>query len=200
MRHVCSFELKETVMKSPNMRSLLGGALVGAASMYLMDPDMGQRRRKYVAKQAGEYMGEAGDVLHSGWDKVSGYAGDLGHTIGDKAQEYGGRLSDLASQYSEDLVDRAKGTASSWRARAEDARADMAEQAGGWLSRGRKILHRYGNQAQEHIPSRGEIGDTLNDYGKSLWKRVRGVGSDINDRAGSATKSARSYIGGEERS
>ena len=54
-------------MKTQNMMTLLGGALVGAAAMYLMDPEMGQRRRKYVAKQAGDYLGESrGHYLRDG--------------------------------------------------------------------------------------------------------------------------------------
>jgi len=179
-------------MKNHNMMSLLGGAIMGAAAMYLLYPEMGERRRKYVAKQAGEYMGEAGDALQSGWDKVSDYASDFGSTISDRAQDYGGRLSDLAADVAGNLKDRAGDTASSWRDRADDARSDMGDRAQGWLDRGRKLLHRYGNQAHDY---RSGIGDTVQDYSKSLWKQVRGLGSDVGDRARSATKSARSYIG-----
>lgn len=171
--------MKETV--NHNMMSLLGGAIMGAAAMYLLDPDMGERRRKYVAKQAGEYMGEAGEALHSGWDRVSGYAGDLGGAISDRAQDYGGRLSDMASEYAENLRDRAG-----------DARADVADRADSWLNRGRKMLHLYGRKAHDAIPSRGDIGDGVQEYAKGLWKQVRGIGSDAGDRARSAV---RSYVG-----
>ena len=83
-------------MKSRSMISFIGGALAGAAAMYLMDPEMGERRRKMIASQAEDYMGSTRDLLHSGWDRVSDYAGDFGHTVADKAQEYGGRISDMA--------------------------------------------------------------------------------------------------------
>ena len=107
-------------MKSRSMMSFIGGALAGAAAMYLMDPEMGERRRKMIASQAEGYMEGTGDLLQSGWHKVADYAGDLGHTIADKAHEYGGRLSDTVSD-----------TASDWGSRAQDAGASLADTAGG---------------------------------------------------------------------
>ena len=83
-------------MKSSSMFSLLGGALAGAAAMYLLDPEAGQRRRKRIAAQAGDCIDGTRDLLHTGWDKVSDYAGDLGHTLADKAHQYGSRMPNLS--------------------------------------------------------------------------------------------------------
>jgi gas vesicle protein len=164
-------------MKGRSMMSFVGGALAGAAAMYLLDPEMGERRRKMVAAQAEDCMEGTKDILHSGWESVADYAGDLGHTISNKAQRYGSQLSD---------------TASDWSGRAQDAGSGLADRAGGWLSQGGKMLRRYGRQAQDYVPSTSEIGDNLSDYSKSLWKQVRGMGSDASDRA---RREARSYLG-----
>ncbi len=168
-------------MKSRSMISFIGGALAGAAAMYLMDPEMGERRRKMIASQAEDYMGSTKDLLHSGWDKVSDYAGDFGHSIADKAQEYGSRISDMAHD-----------TASDWGGRAQDAGASLADTAGGWLHRGSKKLKQYGRQASGYVPSTGDIRDNLSDYSNSLWKQVRGIRDDVKGRAKSQV---RSYVG-----
>jgi gas vesicle protein len=168
-------------MKSRSMMSLLGGALAGATAMYLLDPDMGEKRRRMVAKQAGECMDGTKEALESGWSKVSDYAGDLGHSVADKAQAYGSRLSSVAQEYGGHLADRA-----------DDVRADLADHAEGWLNRGKGMLRRYGRQAQDYVPSTDQVTGRLNDYRKGLMNQVRGLGSDARDRA---VKQARSYVG-----
>jgi gas vesicle protein len=161
-------------MKGRSMMSFVGGALAGAAAMYLMDPETGERRRRMIAAQADDYLEGTKEALHSGWDRVADYTGDLGHTITEKAQRYGSQLSDLAQD-----------KASDWNDRAQDA-------AGGWFSRGGKTLRRYGRQAQNYVPSTSQISDNLSDYSKSLWKQIRGTGGDVSYQA---KKQARSYLG-----
>ena len=141
-------------MKTQNMMSLLGGALVGAAAMYLLDPEMGQRRRKNVKQHAGEYLGDAGQMLHSGWEKVSEGAHDLGSTIAEKAQDYGQRLSHQA----------------------QDIGSDISDQTSGWLGRGRKWLGDHVNKAQNYVPSNRQIRHDVSNYSKGLWDRARGAG------------------------
>jgi gas vesicle protein len=186
---------KESLMKSRSMISLVGGALAGATAMYLLDPDMGKKRRKYVAKQAEDYVGATGEALQSGWSKISDYAGDVGHTVADKAQDYGGRLSSAAQEYGEHLADRARGRLSGWADQADDVRADLADRADGWLSRGRNMLRRYGRQAQSYVPRMDEVSDNVNAYRKGLWKQARGLGGDMRDRASKAGHQARAYVG-----
>jgi len=82
--------------KTANMISLLGGALVGAAAMYLLDPETGKRRRHSIRAHADDYLGSAGEMLHGGWEKVSHRAKDWGGTVAEKAQDYGQRLSGMA--------------------------------------------------------------------------------------------------------
>jgi len=163
------------------MVSFIGGALAGAAAMYLMDPEMGARRRRMIAEQTGDCMEGTKDILHSGWDKVAGYAGDVGQTVAEKAQQYRSQLSDVVQD-----------NAADWRGHAHDVGASLADRAGGWLNRGSNLLRRYSHQAQDYVPTASQISDNLSDYGKSLWKQARGMGTDMKDRARSR---ARSYLG-----
>ena len=124
-------------MKTQSMMSLLGGALVGAAAMYLLDPDMGSRRRKYVKQHAGEYLGDAGEMLQSGFETVAEGARDWGSTVAQKAQDYGHRLADHA----------------------QDIGSDVSETAGGWLE---AIAAASGSaatwaKAADYVPSNRQI-------------------------------------------
>jgi osmotically-inducible protein OsmY len=56
---------------SRNLLTLLGGLGVGAAMVYLFDPDTGQKRRKLLARTAGD-----------AWDNLKDKAGDYGATTG----------------------------------------------------------------------------------------------------------------------
>jgi gas vesicle protein len=56
---------------------LLGGALLGGAAMYLLDPDKGGRRRRRIATAAGD----AGHALGEKWDDLASHAKDLSHRV-----------------------------------------------------------------------------------------------------------------------
>ena len=51
--------------------SLLSGAGIGAALMYLFDPDMGEERRERAAERASDYAATAGETLGAGWERVA---------------------------------------------------------------------------------------------------------------------------------
>lgn len=155
-------------MKTQNMMSLLGGALAGAAAMYLLDPDMGTKRRKYVKQQAGEYLGEAGEVLQSGWENVAEEARDLGSAVAQRAQDYGHRLSESA----------------------HDVGSSMSDTAGGWLSSGRKWLGSHLGSVQDYVPSNRQIARDLKDYGKGWWDKAKGAGSRIQRSVGKHEESS----------
>jgi gas vesicle protein len=191
---------KEIVMKSKHMMTLLGGALAGAAVMYLLDPEGGKRRRRYVAKHAGEHLGYAGDAIQSGWHKVSDYAGDVGQTVAERAHDLSGQLSHLAHDYADQAAHRARDGASGWSDQADSARAELSDRAHGWLGRGRDMLRRYGHRAQGYLPAGFQISQSLSDHAKGLWNRARGLGGDARVRARETARgAARQYVG-EERS
>jgi gas vesicle protein len=177
--------------KTENTISLVGGALLGAAAMYLLDPEMGRKRRAYVADQAGDYLGNAGDALQGGWEATRKGARSVAQTVADKAREYSENLSDLAQDYSDRLSDHAKGVASSfadqandvgsdWSGRAKDTakgmRSSFADTIDDWRSRGRKF---------------SGYADDITDYAHGLWKQVRGMGRKLRARGEDAADQAR---------
>src|SRR5690348_1167021 len=115
--------MKESAMryrKTENTLSLLGGALLGAAAMYVLDPEMGRKRRAYIKDQAGDYLESAQEALHGGWESARDRARGVAQTVAEKAREYSQDLSDLAQDYSERLSDQARGAASSFADQAGD--------------------------------------------------------------------------------
>ncbi|HEY2588019.1 MAG TPA: BON domain-containing protein [Tepidisphaeraceae bacterium] len=209
--------------KTENTLSLLGGALLGAAAMYVLDPAMGRKRRAYIKDQAGDYLETAQDALHGGWESARDRARGVAHTVADKAQEYSQHLSDLAQDYSERLSDQAKGVASSfagqasdmgsdWRSRARSAGSGLADTIDDWRSRGRKFLSRYADKARGYAADRAEdasdvgrdyasrasdYSDDITDYAHGLWKQVRGMGKKLRTRGEDAADRARAMAGEE---
>lgn len=181
--------------RTQNLMSLLGGALVGATAMYLLDPEMGRKRRRYIAEQAGDYLEDAGEVLQSGWEKVSDRARDVGAALTEKAQDYGQQLSDLAEEYSGRLSKEARSSGSSWGDTAKGWMSGLAGRAGKMRSRGGKLFSRYGDRAQERAAdyaSRAEgVADDITDYGNELWEKVKNLGSRVTGTARDARKRAR---------
>jgi gas vesicle protein len=129
--------------KTENTAALLGGALMGVAAMYLLDPEMGRKRRAAIKSHTGEYIGDAGEALHSGWEKVGGHARDVGKVVAEKAEIYGQRLSDLAHEYGERLTQHAKDV-SDLPDRARAAASHLADSAEGLRNQG----HELWNQAR----------------------------------------------------
>lgn len=210
--------------KTENSLSLLGGALLGAAAMYLLDPEMGRKRRAYIKDQAGDYLESAQEALHGGWESAREGARGVAHSVADKAREYSQNLSDLAQDYSDRLSDQARGVASSfadqasdvssgWSSRAKSARSGLADTIQDWRSRGRKFLSRYADQARGYAADRaedasdagrdyagraGDYADDITDYAHGLWKQVRGMGKRLRARGEDATDRAREMAGEQE--
>src|SRR5688572_865675 len=113
--------------RKDNTLSLLGGAVVGALAMYLLDPASGERRRRRLAEQSGDAATRAGETLGPIWDRVSETArttaaslaagtAAAGHGIADKyadvrdsktTSRLTGRASDLGSRLSEKVREAA---------------------------------------------------------------------------------------------
>lgn len=185
--------------KTENTMSLLGGALLGATAMYLLDPDMGRKRREYVKDQAGDYAGAAGDALQSGWGKVSEGARGVSRTIADKAEEYGQRLSDMAHEYGEKLSDHAKdasGSAKDYSSSFGDTLDDLRDRGRKWFGKYTGKARSYArDKADDYSDAASDAGDDITAYGNRLWKQVRGLGSKLSDRASDAADDLRSRAG-----
>src|SRR5687767_4861861 len=71
--------------KTENSLSLLGGAVLGAVAMYLLDPEAGRRRREQLAELGGQAAREGGEYLGSAWERASEAARRAGHAISETA-------------------------------------------------------------------------------------------------------------------
>lgn len=201
--------------KTENLVSLLGGALLGATAMYLMDPEEGRKRREYIKDHAGEYLGSAGEALHGGWDKLSDRAHDVGQVIASKAETYGQQLAELAQDYGQRLTDHAKDVGASASGTAREAGSSLSDTINDLRGRGQKLWSKYSGKAQDYASDKADYAsgkardyadtgsdyaDNISDYGNHLWKQVRGLGKKLNCRAQDAASDARSLAGEEHSS
>lgn len=162
--------------KTENTISLLGGALLGAAAMYLLDPEMGRRRREALADRAQDAWENAGDTVSGGWDSLTDRARGWGQGIADKAQEYGQKISgsarDMHSSLSDrmdDLRSRSSDAASSYA----DSARDMRDDAAGYARRVWDRLRDLGSNV-----SPGHLMDALRHKGTETARRARSAAAD----------------------
>jgi gas vesicle protein len=120
--------------KKDNAFSLLGGAILGAAAMYLLDPDAGERRRRELAERSGDAASHAGEALGPMWDRVSDTARTFGSSIATGASAFGStaaeRFADArsrASSAASDAADKLTEHASSLGERASDVGSSLAD-------------------------------------------------------------------------
>ena len=141
---------RESCVTTGTAASALGviaGAGIGAALMFLLDPDQGRRRRERLAAAAGAAAERAGEAAHSAWDTaeektIEGAAALYAATPSGKDLRRGGR--------------RLWGRASDALGSAADS---TTETAGGWLDTVKSYLaelpHVHVHRASQH---RREIG------------------------------------------
>jgi hypothetical protein len=116
--------------------SLLGGLSIGAALMYLFDPESGRTRRGYLGEATSDVLGRAGDAVGSAWEHLSDTAGNMK----DAALARGSALGrDVSSSVGSGL-------------------GDAGDAAGSFLHRARKTLSRSASHIADHgsqlVPNR----------------------------------------------
>ncbi|MDB5305283.1 MAG: hypothetical protein JWM97_2832 [Phycisphaerales bacterium] len=171
---------------------LVGGALLGAAAMYLLDPDAGERRRRRVASAAENAYESARDSISEGWERLADRTGDLGESASEYTQKLSGRAGDIASSLT--------GAASSYLGSGAKSARKASDRAGKW---GSSLLDRA-QDAYERAR------DAVSDYshsGRKLFGRASDAGEDVSSRAkrmgkraGKAGSSIRAIFTGEEES
>lgn len=119
--------------------SLLTGTAIGAALMYIFDPDAGQRRRQAAMDAAGGAIGSAShsasDFYHSAADSVGHALQHLGENVssGTRAAMASIPSASAASEAAHGLLGRAADSAAGYR--------DMAsERAHGWIDSARSMI------------------------------------------------------------
>lgn len=125
--------------KTGNGLSLLGGALLGAAVMYVLDPESGRKRREHLGELAEDAIGTAGGALGSAWESTRGASASLA----DKAHDLASSLSAAAADRTSDFGSAAGSHARSLGDRLRDFAGDLS----GWTSRlGHGVSDRVSDQ------------------------------------------------------
>lgn len=87
--------------------SFLSGAMLGAAAMYILDPEAGDRRRHAIAAKAGEAYRGTGDRLSDVWSQAQ----SLGAELISHAQDLGAQVADRARASAADTASQVNGMA-----------------------------------------------------------------------------------------
>lgn len=151
--------------KTENTFALLGGAVLGAAAMYLLDPESGRRRRAHVSELTGEALRSTGEAIGPAWEQLSDRARDVGQRLSEGAQSFGSSFSERA-QGARDAGSSAAGSAYGG---ARDWLSGWGESIGDW---GRSIGRRFSRSASD-------AGDRARDY----RDRARDTARDYAGRA-----------------
>ena len=129
--------------------SMLGGAGIGAALMYLFDPESGERRRELARRRAAEYAATTGEALGSGWGHVSHGAQSLASKASDLAGSIGSAAVEGAHAFSRGTRQLGSNVA--------DYASSAGEQAMGWAKGARDAVSGYAgrNLEREHHSTLG---------------------------------------------
>ena len=211
--------------KKDNTLSLLGGAVLGAVAMYLLDPEAGDRRRRQIAESTGDAARTAGDTLGPIWERVADTAktaglgiasgaAALGHNVAERYEDvrdsrsvrhFGDNASDLGYR----IADRFKRAGLQARKSAAAAapnnwfRQEEESHAGAYAATGLSTLL-VGAAAMYLLdPQRGKQRRTAAmDKATSILNRTgrtaRQVGRDLRNRATGYAHEARGYVTTED--
>jgi osmotically-inducible protein OsmY len=210
--------------KKDNTLSLLGGAVLGAVAMYLLDPEAGERRRREIAETTGDAAGRVGDTLSPVWDRVAdtaktfgagvaGGAAALGHGISEKYEDVRDsrttrRLGRNVSDFGESVADKfryagrgarsmAAAPASWFREEEEESHAGAYAATGiGTLLLGAAAM--YLLDPQRGAGRRSRVVDQATSVVNRTGRTFRRVGTDLRNRATGAAHQARSYVETED--
>jgi len=179
--------------KTEDAICLLGGALVGAAAMYLLDPDLGAKRRQRVAQAAGDSWDCASDSLAEGMDRLRSGASNIGSRLSSMSDD----ASDYASSSSRGIMDRARDVASGIGDRASglknkisDYASDYMDRGSDWAKSARKAISRaYGN-AQDLADDYSDSASSWSKWGSKLLGRAKDAGYRSASRAGKQLRNA----------
>lgn len=147
--------------KTENTFALLGGAVLGAAAMYLLDPESGRRRREHLGEAAGDALRVTGDTVGPAWESLSERARDVGGRLAAGAAAMGSSVSHGAGHLRDtgnDAYESARDSAGGAYGSAREAVGGWAESLGGW---GRGFGRRAGRRASN-------IGATVSDRTRRL--------------------------------
>jgi len=166
--------------KTEGSMALIGGALLGAAAMYLMDPEVGERRRRRLAAAAEDALGDVSGRAKSVASNLGSHAAKIQH----EAAEYAQHLADQAHQVATDLTARASRHVSGDPRAALEAGRHMGAK---WFDRARHIFSHAHDAANDYADDAAKEAHAhashLRDVASHLWNRARGFVSHVPSAA-----------------
>ena len=168
-----------------NTLSVLGGAAVGAAAMYLLDPDLGQDRRQDVAGTASDAVSATGQAVRSTVGGASDSAHSVANTISKYAKGLAGTVSDKAGDAVDSVSDAVASTRKAAKAKAGDA-SDSAHSVAETIANYAKSL---ATRLSGHA---SDAADTLSDSADGAVSAVKSAHAQTKARAAGAVSSAKS--------
>jgi gas vesicle protein len=149
--------------------SLLGGAVLGAAAMYILDPEAGNRRRHALGDKAGDALRGTGDRLGDAWSQTHrigaeliSHAHDIGGHLADRARaeahDHLAGISDQATDARDQAAHRLKGL----QGRLADLGHDLIGRARQAVGKAREKVDQAQQSARESThPLRHKIAHTI---------------------------------------
>jgi osmotically-inducible protein OsmY len=141
--------------KPDNTLALLGGAALGAAAMYLLDPEAGRRRRENLREATSETFRSAGEALTPAME-----------SLGERARDVAGRVTHGASALGAGLTERASEAGAATSSMAGSAYGGTRDWLGGIGESIGEMTHRFGRRA-------GRTRDGATERAQELAERAR---------------------------
>jgi osmotically-inducible protein OsmY len=213
--------------KKDNTLSLLGGAVLGAVAMYLLDPEAGARRRRQIAETTGEaahtaserlqpILERVGDTARNVGLGIAGGATALGHGVAERYEDvrdsrrvrhFGDHVSDLGHRAAERFrragLQARKGASAAAAAPSQWFRREEESHAGAYAATGLGTLVLGAGLMYMLDPQRGRGRRALAmDKARSIVNRTgrtfRQVGQDLRNRTRGYAHEARGMVGAED--
>ncbi len=164
--------------------SLIGGALLGAAVMYLLDPQNGQRRREHIKSKAEETFDSASDRARDLAATLSHRAGDLSSHLADSARSASAGLAAGLS----DQAEHAKASAQSGYEGARGGIDQVGRRVSGY---GHDLLDWVRHLGQSAAEQGRGAGDAASGWAKAQSNAASSWLDSISDSAKSQSHGAR---------
>ena len=149
-----------------NTISLIGGAAVGAAAMYLLDPDLGEDRRKDVGGAAADAVSSTHKAVRTTASGASDSAHSVANTIGKYAKTVAGQVSDHVGTATDAVTAAGKSAQKSVSSSVSDA----SDSAHTFASRIASYAKHLANELTGHV---SDAADGVSDAATSAKKSVQ---------------------------
>src|SRR3954447_2358327 len=145
--------------------SLLAGAGLGVALMYLLDPDSGRRRRERLKDATREQLANAGAMAGDAFDNLAGHTA----TMADSLRSGSSRFTDRAADAARDWTDTARDWTDSARETGGGFASRLCKMASGSALFG-AARDKFSDWRDRFSDSAGDAYDSARDT-KSRWVR-----------------------------